>query len=144
MEGDKTKVVDEKNTKQVVVDEKNTPQVKDDKVIVPPKDDKGTPEWLAPILSVLGGMGGSYMLFIKPLQERIERLVNQMSDLRAETRELKQQNKEKEKSIKEMEKSLKELERSVKELQENKSHASSDYLSVQQPIGQGTYVKKRF
>ena len=128
MEEDKTKVV---------VDEKNTSQVKDDKVIVPPKDDKGTPEWLVPILSALGGMGGSYMLFIKPIQERIERLANQMTDLRTETKELKQQNKE-------MEKSLKELEQKLKELQESKSHASSDYISVQQLIGQGAYVKKRF
>jgi hypothetical protein len=136
VEEDKTKVVDEKNTTQVVADT-NTTQVKDDKVIPQIKDDKGTPEWLAPILSALGGMGGSYMLFIKPLQERIERLVNQMTDLRAETKELKQQNKE-------MEKSLKEIETSVKKMQESQSHANSDYLPTNQPIGQGPYVKKRF
>jgi chromosome segregation ATPase len=127
MEEDKTKVVDEKNTLQA----------KDDKVILQTKDDKATPDWLAPILSALGSMGGSYMLFIKPLQERLERLANQLTDLRAEAKELKQQNKETEKNIQE-------LEKSIKQMQENKSHSNSDYISVKEPIGQGNYVKKRF
>jgi len=126
-----------KEDKTKVTETKNIQEVKDDKAITQIKDDKAAPDWLAPIISALGSMGGSYMLFIKPLQERMERLANQLSDLWAETKELKQQNKE-------WEKSIKELEKSIKEMQENKSHSNSDYLSVREPIGQGTYVKKRF
>lgn len=127
MEEDKTKVADTKITKEV----------KDDKVIVPSKDDKSTPEWLTPILSALGGMGGSYMFFIKPLQERMDILANQVIELRGEVKELKHQNKE--------------LEKSLGDIEKNQSNAISntisqpvnDYLPVKQPIGQVTYVKRR-
>lgn len=32
----------------------------------------GMPEWLMPLLTGLGTMGAEYMLFIKPLQEKVE------------------------------------------------------------------------
>ena len=122
-EEDKTKVADEKNTKEV----------KDDKAITLAKDDKGIPEWLTPILSALGGMGGSYMLFIKPLQERMDMLANQVIELRGEVKELRHQNKELEKSLGNMEKN-----------QNNAiSQTVNDYLPVKQPIGQVSYIGKR-
>lgn len=32
----------------------------------------GMPEWLMPLLTGIGTMGAEYMLFIKPLQEKVE------------------------------------------------------------------------
>ena len=119
-EEDKTKVADEKNTKEV----------KDDKAIPLAKDDKGIPEWLTPILSAFGGMGGSYMLFIKPLQERMDMLANQLNDLRGEVKELRHQHKE--------------LEKELGVIQENQSNNPlNGYLPVKQVNGQSSYIKKR-
>ncbi len=95
------------------------------------ENDKAPPEWLTPILSALGGMGGSYMLFIKPLQERMNTLSNQVMDLRSEIKELKQQNKE--------------LKKEVESIQLNQKNDVSEvgYLPIKKSIGQGSYSKKR-
>jgi len=95
------------------------------------KDDKGMPEWLAPVLSSLGGMGGSYMLWIKPLQERMDILANQIDDLREEVKYLKQQNKE----------YAQELENVNSQLDNNLN--GGGYLPIKKSIGQGSYLKKR-
>ena len=109
-------------------EKKETKDQKDTKEI---KDDKGMQEWLAPILSSLGGMGGSYMLWIKPLQDRMDTLVNQMNDLRIEVKELRQQNKEYEL----------ELENVNSQLENNLN--GGGYLPIKKSIGQGSYLKKR-
>jgi hypothetical protein len=109
-------------------EKKETKDLKDTKEV---KDDKGMPEWLAPILSALGSMGGSYMLWIKPLQERMDILVNQMSELRTEVKELKQQNKEYEQ----------ELENVNSQLENNLN--GGGYLPTKKSIGQGSHLKKR-
>ena len=106
-------------------DNKATPETKNNKEV---KDDKGMPEWLTPILSALGSMGGSYMLFIKPLQDRMDALVIQVSDLREEVKELKQQNKE--------------LEKELEDIQQNQG-GFNGYLPTKKIIAQGSYVKKR-
>ena len=95
------------------------------------KNDKDTPEWLTPILSALGGMGGSYMLFIKPLQERMTELSNQVIDLRSEVKELKQQNKD--------------LEKEVDNIQAHQTNDVSEvgYLPIKKSSSQGSYMKKR-
>jgi len=83
-------------------DKKIIPEInitKEVKPVTEVKKEVETPEWLTPILSALGGMGGSYMLFIKPLQERMTELSNQVIDLRSEVKELKQQNKDLEKEV---------------------------------------------
>ncbi|HEX7413661.1 MAG TPA: hypothetical protein VF411_06400 [Bacteroidia bacterium] len=132
-EVNKATTQDTKSTKEAK-DGKAISQVKDDKAISQPKDDKAMPEWLTPILSALGSMGGSYMLFIKPLQERVDALVDQVSDLRGEVKELRHQNKELERSLGDIEKK-----------QNNTiSHTVNDYLPAKQVSGQVTYVKKRF
>ena len=97
-------------------EKKETKEVKDVTNTKEVKDDKGMPEWLAPILSALGGMGGSYMLFIKPLQERMDALTNHVNDLRAEVKELKHQNRE--------------LEKELREIQGNQSNNVNDYLPI--------------
>ncbi|HEX7414681.1 MAG TPA: hypothetical protein VF411_11610, partial [Bacteroidia bacterium] len=127
-----------KSTKEAK-DGKAVSQIKDDKTIPQLNDDKAMPEWLTPILSALGGMGGSYMLFIKPLQERVDNLANQVSDLRGEVKELKHQNKELEKSLGEIEK------KQSNAITNTISNVPvpNDYLPVKQPIGQVTYVKRR-
>ncbi|MHB8259997.1 MAG: hypothetical protein ACYDCN_05130 [Bacteroidia bacterium] len=94
----------EEANKVTTQDAKDNKEVKNDKVITPPKDDKSMPEWLTPIMSALGGMGGSYMLFIKPLQERMNTLADQVNNLRLEVKELQHQNKGLEKSLGEIEK----------------------------------------
>ncbi len=95
------------------------------------KEDKGMPEWLTPILSSLGGMGGSYMLWIKPLQERLDILTNQINDLREDVKYLKQQNKE----------YMQELENVNSQLENNLN--GGGYLPIKKSIGQGSYLKKR-
>ncbi len=108
-----------------IKDNKAAPEIKNTKEV---KDDKGMPEWLTPILSALGSMGGSYMLFIKPLQERMDALTTHVSDLRAEVKELKQQNKE--------------LEKEFEDIQENQG-GFNGYLPTKKSLTQGSYVKKR-
>lgn len=49
------------------------------------------PAWVMPILSALGSMGGSYMLWIKPLQDSFKAMSGQIEELRGEIRELKRQ-----------------------------------------------------
>lgn len=95
------------------------------------KDDKGMPEWLTPILSALGSMGGSYMLFIKPLQERMDAVTNQINDLREEVKELKQQN---------IDYRL-ELQNVNSQLENNLNGAG--YLTIKKTIQQGNYKKGR-
>ncbi len=105
-------------------------ETKDQKDTIEVKENKGMPEWLAPILSALGSMGGSYMLWIKPLQERMDILVSQMNDLRAEVKELRQQNKEYEQ----------ELENVNSQLENNLN--GGGYLPVKKSIGLGSYKKR--
>ena len=109
-----------------IKDNKAAPEIKNSQVV---KDDKGMPEWLTPILSALGSIGGSYMLFIKPLQDRMDALVMQISDLREEVKELKQQNKE--------------LEKELEDIQQNQDSDFNGYLPTKKTIAQGSYVKKR-
>jgi outer membrane murein-binding lipoprotein Lpp len=99
--------------------------------IKPLENDKAPPDWLTPILSALGGMGGSYMLFIKPLQERMNELSTQVIDLRSEVKELRQQNRD--------------LEKEVGNIQSNQNNDVSEvgYLPIKKSIGQGSYLKKR-
>lgn len=58
------------------------------------KTEKGMPDWLMPILSGLGSMGGSYMLWIKPLQDNFKAMAEQIEDLKDDIREIKQKQKE--------------------------------------------------
>lgn len=106
-------------------------ETKDQKDTKEAKDDKGMPEWLAPILSAVGSMGGSYMLWIKPLQERMDVLADQMNNLRVEVKELKKQNKEYEQ----------ELENVNLQLESNLN--GGGYLPIKKSNGQGSYFKKR-
>jgi len=121
MEEDKTKAPEKNITKE----EKPSTGIK------PIENDKAPPEWLTPILSAVGGMGGSYMLFIKPLQERMNTLANQVIDLQSEVKELKQQNRD--------------LEKEVGNIQANQNNDVSEvgYLPIKKSIGQGSYLKKR-
>lgn len=56
--------------------------------------DKGIPSWLVPILSGLGGMGGSYMLWVKPLQDNFKAMAEQIEDLKDDVAEIKQKQKQ--------------------------------------------------
>lgn len=56
--------------------------------------DKGVPSWLAPLLSGLGSMGGSYMLWVKPLQDNFKAMGEQIETLKEELDEVKQKQKE--------------------------------------------------
>ena len=64
------------------------------KTILNSKQEKGMPDWLMPILSGLGSMGGSYMLWVKPLQDNFKAMAEQIEDLKDDIREIKQKQKE--------------------------------------------------
>jgi hypothetical protein len=95
------------------------------------KDDKGIPEWLTPILSSLGSMGGSYMLWIKPLQDRMDSLNNQMNDLKNEVKELTKHNNGLEDELDEIKSQLK------------NNLSGNDYLPIKPSIKNGSIIKKR-
>lgn len=57
--------------------------------------EEGMPAWVMPILSALGSMGGSYMLWVKPLQDSFKAMSEQIEELREEVRELKRNKKHK-------------------------------------------------
>lgn len=56
--------------------------------------DKGIPSWLVPILSGLGSMGGSYMLWVKPLQDNFKAMAEQIEDLKDDIAEIKLKQKQ--------------------------------------------------
>lgn len=56
--------------------------------------EKGIPSWLVPILSGLGSMGGSYMLWVKPLQDNFKAMAEQIETLKDDIEEIKQKQKE--------------------------------------------------
>ena len=62
--------------------------------IISDKSEKGIPDWLMPILSGLGSMGGSYMLWVKPLQDNFKAMAEQIETLKDEIREIKHKQKE--------------------------------------------------
>lgn len=61
--------------------------------------EEGMPAWVTPILSALGSMGGSYMLWVKPLQDSFKAMSEQIEELREEISDLKQQQKNKQDSL---------------------------------------------
>lgn len=127
----KRKKVNHQNVKKMEEEKKETKEQKDSKEV---KAEKGIPEWLAPILSAVGSMGGSYMLWIKPLQERMDLLTNEINDLRVQIKELQQQNKEYEK----------ELENINARIENNlNDNNGNTYLPIKTSIGQASYFKKR-
>jgi predicted nucleic acid-binding Zn-ribbon protein len=50
-------------------------------------------KYLPEILSVISSMGGSYMLWVKPLQDRMDMMSRQIMELQDELREVLRQNK---------------------------------------------------
>jgi preprotein translocase subunit YajC len=62
--------------------------------ILDENDSKGIPSWLTPLLSGLGSMGGSYMLWVKPLQDNFKAMAEQIETLKDEIREIKHKQKE--------------------------------------------------
>ena len=62
--------------------------------IIKDKEEKGMPDWLMPILSGLGSMGGSYMLWVKPLQDNFKAMAEQIENLKDDIAEIKQKQKE--------------------------------------------------
>jgi hypothetical protein len=78
------------------------------KKTVDPPAEKGMPEWLPPILSALGGMGGSYLLWLRPLQAKVELLSEELKQTKEELKDLKLANRE--------------LQRSHKSLKEGTEH----------------------
>jgi hypothetical protein len=62
--------------------------------ILDENDSKGIPSWLTPLLSGLGSMGGSYMLWVKPLQDNFKAMAEQIETLKVEIREVKHKQKE--------------------------------------------------
>lgn len=104
---------------------------KEPQVIPSAIDTKNLPEWITPLLSALGSMGGSYMLWIKPLRERMDDLTNHLTDLKAELKELKQENKEYKKILETLNSPL-----------ENKAD-SENYLPIKKSNHQGSYLTKR-
>ena len=56
--------------------------------------EKGIPSWLVPILSGLGSMGGSYMLWVKPLQDNFKAMAEQIETLKGDIEEIKQKQKD--------------------------------------------------
>jgi hypothetical protein len=108
-------------------EKKETKNQSDTSVI---KDSKGVPEWLTPLLSALGSMGGGYLLWIKPMQERLDVLTNQLNDLKTEIKELKQEIKE-----------YKQKGGIVKQSLE--TDLKEDYLPIKRSGNPGSYYTKR-
>jgi predicted nucleic acid-binding Zn-ribbon protein len=94
-------------------------------------DNNAIPEWLTTLLSALGSMGGSYMLWIKPLQERMDDLTNQINTLKTEIKELKQQNTEYKKGF----------ENNTVPVKDNIDRG--EYLPVKRSMHQGSYFNGR-
>ena len=113
-------------------------ETKDSKETKEVKQEKGMPEWIAPmiapILSALGSMGGSYMLWIKPLQERIDFLSTQVKELQTEVRELRNEQEEYEEKLDDMR----------SELENNPGRFSdTDFIQPKQSSRKVLYMKKR-
>ncbi len=99
------------------------------------KDNKILPEWLSEwlpsILSTAASLGGNYLFMVKPLQDKVEALSKQMSEMQFEIKELRQENKEYEREFENI------------KLQLENNLSGGDYLPVKKSIGQGSYFKKR-
>lgn len=67
--------------------------------ILDENDSKGIPSWLTPLLSGLGSMGGSYMLWVKPLQDNFKAMAEQIETLKDEIKEIKHKQKEVDKNF---------------------------------------------
>jgi len=109
-------------------------ETKDSKESKEVKQEKGMPEWIAPILIALGSMGGSYMLWIKPLQERIDFLSTQVKELQIEIKELRNEQEEYEEKLDDMR----------SELENNQGNFSdTDFIQPKQSSRKMLYMKKR-
>jgi hypothetical protein len=95
------------------------------------KDNKGIPDWLTPLLSAVGSMGGGYLLWIKPMQDKLDALSNQLTDLKGEIKELKQEVKE-----------YKQKGENVKPSLETDLNGES-YLPIKRSGNPGSYYTKR-
>src|ERR1700741_3920614 len=63
-------------------------------------DTKNMPAWLLPLLGSAGGMGGTYMIWVKPIQEKLEKLTEQLAELEKKVEELQDKNEELEEELK--------------------------------------------
>ena len=103
------------------------------------KTDSNMPEWLAPIFSALGSMGGSYLLFIKPLQDKVNDLTQQFREVKEEAKQLKQENVKCKEAI---EKIIKQVE-DIRKQQSQSSANGYDYFQLKKPNNQTGYLQKR-
>lgn len=55
--------------------------------------DASMPEWLMPILTGLGSLGGTYALWVKPLQDGLKKMSEEIQNLKEEVAGLKHQSK---------------------------------------------------
>lgn len=60
---------------------------------------KGIPSWLTPLRSGLGSMGGSYILWVKPLQDNFKAMAEQIETLKDEIREIKHKHKDVDRNV---------------------------------------------
>ena len=67
-----------------------------------PKEENAFLKYLPEILSGISSMGGSYMLWGKPLQDKMDVLSRQVTELKEEIRDVKQENKHLQKEIERM------------------------------------------
>ena len=70
-----------------MAEEKKTMEAKESKET----KDQSVPEWLLPILTGLGSLGGTYALWVKPLQEALKKMSEEIQTLKDDAAELKHQ-----------------------------------------------------
>lgn len=105
--------------------------------------DKGVPSWLVPILSGLGSMGGSYMLWVKPLQENFKVMAEQIEDLKDEMREIKQKQKEVDRNFhNKLENALKGIEASKRFDAKEKEEEEDDDDELIHPAKKGKHIRQ--
>lgn len=72
-----------------MAEEKKTTEAKESRET----KDASVPEWLMPILTGLGSLGGTYALWVRPLQEGLKKMSEEIQNLKEEVAELKHQSK---------------------------------------------------
>jgi len=92
-------------------------------------DMKDIPEWLYHLLTGVGTMGANYLLWIKPLQDKLEKLTLQFTKQESQIRELE---KEQSRLIREMEKEIQKSQAKDAEifnLKRNNNYSDNGYRS---------------
>jgi hypothetical protein len=110
--------------------------------ILKSKQEKAIPDWLMPILSGLGSMGGSYMLWVKPLQDNFKAMAEQIEDLKDDIEEIKQKQKEVDRNFSgKLEEALKGIKVSKRFDDKEEEETEDDEDELILPVKKGKHIR---